>query len=58
MSGDEGLSVLACLLSGVGFDVVGHVGEGVEGGVDLITALRPIAGHVQRREGEGGPIWL
>ncbi|MBB5640535.1 DNA-binding HxlR family transcriptional regulator [Cryobacterium roopkundense] len=25
-------------------------------GVDLITALRPIAGHVQRCEGEGGPI--
>ncbi|WP_255576990.1 hypothetical protein [Cryobacterium inferilacus] len=25
-------------------------------GVDLITALRPIAGHVQRWEGDSGEI--
>lgn len=34
MSGREGLPVPACLLFGAGLDVVGHVGEGVEGGVD------------------------
>lgn len=34
VSGREGSPVLAGLVFGAGLDVVGHVGEGVEGGVD------------------------